>query len=95
MTLPAAFFSVITSLPPFSATDLTLAPETPRPLISVVVVHFFLPFEVVHVLWELIADRANDSPLGRPTASDAIFGRALAVGHLDAELRMPGGQTAA
>ena len=69
VTLPAAFFSVITSLPPLSATDLTLPPEIPRPLIDVVVVHFFLPFLVTHVLCVTNAERANFRPLGSPMAT--------------------------
>ena len=89
MTLPAAFFSVITSLPPLSATDLTLPPETPRPLISVVVVHFFLPFYVVHVFLVLIAERANDSPVGSPTASEAMFAPPLPWVTLNLRLGCP------
>jgi hypothetical protein len=49
--------NVSTSLPPFRATDFTLAPETARPLIGVVV----------------ILERANFSPAGNPTATDAIL----------------------
>ena len=77
VTLPAAFFSVMTSLPPLRATDFTLAPETPRPLISVVVVHFFLPFLVTQVLCVTNAERENFSPAGSPTATDAMFAAPL------------------
>ena len=42
-----------------------------------VVVHFFLPFLVTHVLWVTNAERENFSPLGSPTASDAMFAAPL------------------
>ena len=54
-----------------------------------VVVHFFLPFDVVHVLWVLIADFANDSPLGSATASDAMFAPPLLLLTLTFRLGCP------
>src|ERR1700757_1115658 len=77
VTLPAAFLSVITSLPPLSATDLAVAPLMPRPFVRVVVVHFCLPPLVVHVLLMTIPARENVSPLGRPTDTEDTFAAPL------------------
>ena len=49
----------------------------PRPLVRVVVVHFFLPCLVVHVLCVTIAERENFSPLGSPTVSGRMFAAPL------------------
>src|SRR5690349_11003525 len=76
VTLPAAFVSVITSLPPLIATVLALPPAMPRPLISVLVEHLaFLPLlAFVHVLCLTIADFENFRPPGRPSVTAATFG---------------------
>src|SRR5438067_1994274 len=78
VSLPVGFLSVITSLPPLIATVLALPPLMPRPLIRVVVVHFFFLPLVVHVLWLTIAERANFSPRGTPIVTAATFGPPLA-----------------
>src|SRR6185437_12032142 len=78
VSLPAAFLSVITSLPPLIATLLALPPTMPRPVIRVLVEHFcFLFLRVVHVLCLTNAAFENFRPPGRPSVTVATLGAPL------------------